>query len=283
MFMGGESKALAMWNRFLRTTINRYEEERNFPGSDGTSQLSPYLRFGCISVRRMIHDLQREGKTRRGTSRQSIEKYLDELIWRDFYMSVLFHFPRLLTGNYRQDFDHLPWEFNERLFNKWSQGTTGFPLVDAGMRQLNQTGWMHNRVRMVVASFLTKDLMHDWRLGEGLFEEKLMDIETASNNGGWQWAASTGVDPRPLRIFNPELQSKKYDPKGEYIRKWVPELRSVPLKFIHAPHTMSPTLQKEVGCIIGRKYSNPIVSHKEATARFKTAFMQIKAKSRPAR
>ena len=174
----------------------------------------------------------------------------------------------------------MPWRMDEKLYKSWCNGTTGFPLVDAGMRQLNQTGWMHNRVRMVVASFLTKDLRHDWRLGASYFESKLMDIETASNNGGWQWAASTGVDPKPLRIFNPRLQSERYDPDGQYIGSFVPELQSVPAKFIHAPHTMPPVLQKEVGCIIGKNYPFPVVDHATASVEYKKLFAALKATCR---
>jgi deoxyribodipyrimidine photo-lyase len=185
---------------------------------------------------------------------------------------VLFHLPRLTTSSYRQEFDRFPWKFDQHLFDAWREGRTGVPLVDAGMRELNRTGWMHNRVRMVVASFLTKDMMHDWRLGEKVFEEKLMDIETASNNGGWQWSASTGVDPRPLRIFNPRLQSERFDPAGTYIRRHVPELQNVPHRYIHAPHAMPPALQESCGCVIGRDYPPPIVDHASASAAYKEAF-----------
>ncbi|MDH4069429.1 MAG: DNA photolyase family protein [Ignavibacteria bacterium] len=275
---GGETEALSIWRRFRSRRIETYETDRDFPGTDGTSRLSPYLRFGCISPRRIIDDLEpalAEPATAAGTSR-----FLDELIWREFYITVLHHFPRLRETNYRQEFDRLLWRFDSQQFEAWKEGRTGFPLVDAGMRQLNRTGWMHNRVRMVVASFLVKDLMHDWKLGEQVFEEKLIDIEKASNNGGWQWAASTGVDPRPLRIFNPELQAKRFDPEGTYIRKFVPELKNVPSRFLYAPQTMPSILQKEIQCVIGRDYPSPIVRHREASERFKSAFLEMKEYTR---
>jgi deoxyribodipyrimidine photo-lyase len=282
VFIGGESEAMKRWKAFLQGRIREYQEGRDLPGVNGTSRMSPYLRFGCISVKRMVDECMKllESPHRQANAQSaSIGKYIDELIWREFYQAVLFHFPRLLESNYRQEFDRLPWKFNEKLFEAWKDGRTGYPLVDAGMRELNQTGWMHNRVRMVVASFLTKDLMHDWRLGEKVFEEKLMDIETASNNGGWQWSASTGVDPRPLRIFNPRRQSERFDPEGKYIKKFVPELQNVPTKFIHAPREMSPTLQAEVACRIGKDYPAPIVNHSEVAAHYKRTFATVKQRA----
>jgi deoxyribodipyrimidine photo-lyase len=277
---GGEQMALRRWNRFLQTSLDVYARGRDLPGADGTSKLSPSLRFGCISPRRVLDDCLKVLEEASPDIRASIGKFVDELIWREFYQAVLFHLPRLRESNYREEFEKMPWKFDEKKFKAWKEGRTGYPLVDAGMRQLNRTGWMHNRVRMVVASFLTKDLMHDWRLGEGYFEEKLMDIETASNNGGWQWSAATGVDPKPLRIFNPTLQSERYDPEGNYIREFVPELRKVPAKFIHAPSAIPPTLQKELGVLVGKDYPLPIVHHAEASARYKEQFRRVKEKYR---
>ncbi|HCA81540.1 MAG TPA: hypothetical protein DEP53_17550, partial [Bacteroidetes bacterium] len=187
---------------------------------------------------------------------------------------------RLLNQSYRAEFESMPWKLDERMFDAWCRGVTGFPLVDAGMRQLNRTGWMHNRVRMVAASFLTKDLRHDWRLGASYFEKKLLDIETASNNGGWQWAASTGVDPKPLRIFNPRLQAERFDPEGLYIKKHVPELKAVPVKFIHAPHTMPLELQRESGCMIGKDYPAPLVDHSNASNEYKRLVASLKSSFR---
>jgi len=277
---GGEKAARRLWSRFLQSGIGAYSVARDVPSLEGTSRMSVALRFGCISVRHMVDDCTKALLDSPPSGRDSIRKFVDELIWREFYQSVLYHFPGLLETSYREEFDAMPWKFNTKQFELWKSGNTGFPLVDAGMRQLNQTGWMHNRVRMVVASFLTKDMRYDWRRGAAVFEEKLLDIETASNNGGWQWSASTGVDPKPLRIFNPTLQSERFDPQGVYIRRFVPELERVPSKFIHEPHLMSPLLQKEIGCVIGRHYPRPMVDHKTASAEFKLLFVATRDRYR---
>jgi deoxyribodipyrimidine photo-lyase len=194
--------------------IKKYKEQRDFPAIDGTSRLSVHLRFGTISIR----DLAREAQ---GLS----EGFLNELIWRDFYHMILWHFPQVGEGKaFKKEYDFIEWRHNENDFQKWCNGQTGYPIVDAGMRELNVTGFMHNRVRMIVASFLTKHLLLDWRWGEAYFAKKLLDFDLAANNGGWQWAAGSGCDAAPyFRIFNPYLQTQKFDPKLEYIRKWVPE------------------------------------------------------------
>lgn len=242
--------------------------------------MSPYLRFGCISPVRMYWDLV---ELARGTGNHppvSDEKYVSELIWRKFYIHVLYHYPYTAERNFRGQFDRLNWSMDERAFEAWKEGRTCFPLVDAGMRQLNATGWMHNRVRMVVASFLTRDLFVDWRRGEEYFSTKLLDIEKASNVGGWQWSASTGVDPRPLRIFNPTLQSRRFDPEGSYIRRWVPELGKVPKKFIHEPSIMPPALQRDLGVVIGKSYPAPIVNHRDASILFKREYAAVRRNAR---
>lgn len=280
---GGEKEAHRRWKRFLNSAIGAYSENRDVPSVEGTSRMSVALRFGCISVRSMLDDCSRAIVDMPPAEKVSIQKFVDELIWREFYQSVLYHFPGLVHASYREEFETMPWKFNRKQFEAWKSGETGFPLVDAGMRQLNKTGWMHNRVRMVVASFLTKDMRHDWRRGASYFEEKLIDIETASNNGGWQWSASTGVDPKPLRIFNPSLQSERFDPEGVYIKRFVPELQRVPSKFIHEPHLMPPVLQKDIDCIIGRDYPRPMLDHKSASAEFKLLFGALKDRSRPTR
>jgi deoxyribodipyrimidine photo-lyase len=277
-FIGGEKEANRRWRHFLRTSVEDYGWNRDLPAIDGTSKLSAYLRFGCISIRRMIEDCTEALHHASAKQQASINKFVDELIWREFYIAVMYHYPRLVHSNYRHEFDTMPWKSNEKIFKAWKEGRTGYPLIDAGMRQLNQTGWMHNRVRMVVASFLTKDLLHDWRRGAAYFEAKLLDIETSSNNGGWQWAASTGVDPKPLRIFNPRLQSERFDAKGEYIKRFVPELQKVPTKYIHAPHIMPQVLQKEIGCVIGKHYPVPIVDHRVASAEYKRIFAAVKSR-----
>ncbi len=278
-FIGGASQARSAWTAFLERRIGSYDSGRDIPADNGTSRMSPYLRFGCISPRQLLAECSDAYRSSGVTAQGAIRKYVDELIWREFYQAVLYHFPHLVTSNYRREFDRMSWSRSEKTLSAWREGRTGYPLVDAGMRELNTTGWMHNRVRMVVASFLTKDLLQHWKKGERIFEEKLLDIETASNNGGWQWSASTGVDPKPLRIFNPTLQARRYDQQGAYIRRYVPELTNVPDKFIHAPHVMPPVLQKEVGCVIGKDYPSPIVDHAEASKRFKEAYYAAKEMS----
>ncbi|SEA95968.1 deoxyribodipyrimidine photo-lyase [Flavobacterium gillisiae] len=193
--------------------ISEYQEIRDFPAIDGTSYLSPHLRFGTVSVRKMVNWAAKTNAV-----------FLSELIWREFFMQILFNFPREVTHNFKPAYDGIQWRNNEADFKRWCSGTTGYPMVDAGMRQLNETGYMHNRVRMVVASFLCKHLLINWQWGEAYFAEKLLDYEMASNVGNWQWAAGTGCDAAPyFRVFNPEIQLKKFDEKGIYIRKWIPE------------------------------------------------------------
>jgi deoxyribodipyrimidine photo-lyase len=271
---GGESHARKRWKKFLTRAVGQYESLRDVLSVDGTSRMSPFLRFGMISVRRMYEDLIQLQATNASTT-ASIAKYINELIWREFYASVLWHFPHIVDASYRSEFDRMPWSTNEHHFEAWAEGRTGVPLVDAGMRQLNQTGWMHNRVRMVVASYLTKHLRIDWRKGAEYFATKLLDHETASNNGGWQWSASTGVDPKPLRIFNPRLQAERFDPDGLYIRAYVPELNEVPARYIHAPHEMPPLVAHEVRCLVGKDYPRPLVDHTRAVAAYKSLYYRI--------
>ncbi|MGW8314700.1 MAG: cryptochrome/photolyase family protein [Bacteroidales bacterium] len=193
--------------------LDHYDELRNFPAADATSRLSPHLRFGTVGIRQLV-----------GGLKPGHESFLSELIWREFFMQILYHFPRVVDTNFHSKYDGIRWRNNEEEFRRWSQGETGYPLVDAGMRQLNQTGFMHNRVRMVTASFLCKHLLIDWRWGEAYFAEKLLDYELSSNNGNWQWAAGTGCDAAPyFRIFNPHEQLRKFDENLEYVRQWVPE------------------------------------------------------------
>lgn len=197
--------------------LKNYGEDRDFPAKDGTSRLGIHLRFGTISIRELTRQAQKHSKT-----------FLNELIWRNFYMDILWHFPHVAQKAFRPAYDFIAWQNSEKDFARWCEGTTGYPMVDAGMRQLNQTGYMHNRVRMVVASFLCKHLLIDWHWGEAYFAEKLLDFELASNNGGWQWAAGSGCDAAPyFRVFNPELQQKKFDPDFTYIKQWVPEIGTI--------------------------------------------------------
>jgi deoxyribodipyrimidine photo-lyase len=193
--------------------IKKYDQVRNFPAINGTTRLGIHLRFGTISVRKLALE-----------AIQLNDTYLNELIWREFYMMILAHNPQVKDKAFKPQYDHIPWRNSEEDFQNWCEGKTGYPIVDAGMRELNATGYMHNRVRMIVASFLTKHLLLDWRWGEAYFAKKLLDFELSSNNGGWQWAAGTGTDSQPyFRVFNPESQTEKFDKELKYIKKWVPE------------------------------------------------------------
>lgn len=245
----GEKAARARLEQFAGSGLASYASARDLPASDGTSRLSPYLKFGCISPRAVL------------AACGSDPKFVQEMAWREFYFHVLWHWPEVESQAWQQKMRSLEWDSDEALLDTWKRGMTGYPLVDAGMRQLAREGWMHNRVRMVVASFLTKDLHLDWKLGERHFMLSLVDGDLAPNNGGWQWAASTGVDPRPLRIFNPWLQGERYDADGRYIRRWVPELAHAFSKHVHRPHLMTEAEQREAGCVIGVDYPSPVVDH----------------------
>lgn len=232
--------------------IARYEEERNFPAIPATSGLSVHLRFGTVSIRECFRAARQSGAA--GI------KWETELIWREFYHMILACFPHVVGGAFRPEYNSLKWEGKEAHFEAWCQGRTGFPLVDAAMRCLNATGWMHNRLRMVTAMFLTKDLLIDWRKGEQYFADKLLDFELASNNGGWQWSSSTGVDAQPyFRVFNPLLQSQKFDPEGKFIREWCPELNHLDNKAIHWPFTEDGLATLDTP----NDYPMPIVLHRE--------------------
>jgi deoxyribodipyrimidine photo-lyase len=232
---GGERAARRRLTRFLDEAIGEYPRQRDLPAVDGTSRLSPYLRLGSISVRTCLHAAlaraEEEPRMAKG-----VEKWIDELVWREFYHAILDEHPHVLTRSFRPEFDRIRWSGSRAAFDAWCEGSTGYPFVDAGMRQLRATGWMHNRVRMVVASFLVKDLGIDWRWGETFFMQRLVDGDPASNNGGWQWAASTGTDAQPyFRIFHPVKQGERFDPEGRYITRFVPELRGLPARQIHRP------------------------------------------------
>jgi deoxyribodipyrimidine photo-lyase len=253
----GASGARSMFDEFLRR-IDRYGETRDFPAMRGPSYLSVHLRFGTISIRELARAAHR-----RATA--GADTWLSELVWRDFYFQILWHYPHVVSGSFKREYDALKFPDHDELFAAWCEGRTGYPLVDAAMRQLVTTGYMHNRLRMVAASFLVKDLHVDWRRGERFFAAHLNDFDLSANNGGWQWAASTGCDAQPyFRIFNPVTQSEKFDAEGRFIRLYVPELARVPTKYIHAPWTLPPIDQKVAGAVIGRDYPAPVVDHAEA-------------------
>ncbi len=249
--------------------IGDYAALRDFPAAKGPSYLSPHLRFGTLSIRQLAGYASAHGG-------RGAETWLSELIWRDFYHMLLWHHPHVVTGAYKRAFDALVWDDAPELFAAWCEGRTGYPLIDAAMTQLNQSGYMHNRLRMVAASFLVKDLGIDWRLGERYFADQLLDFDLAANNGGWQWAASTGCDAQPwFRIFNPITQSEKFDAAGKFIRCYLPVLSKVPDKFIHAPWRMSAAEQQACGVIIGRGYPLPVVNHAVARARTLERFDKV--------
>ena len=237
LFPAGEHEALVRLDEFLHKRIYAYGDDRNRMDLEGTSSLSPYLRFGMLGLRQAVASAQQAWAEGRSTeSRKSAETWLNELIWREFYIQILYHFPQVAQTAFNASLANIPWRNNEAEFAAWKDGRTGVPIVDATMRQLKEIGWMHNRARMIVASYLVKDLLIDWRWGEAWFMQNLLDGDLAANNGGWQWTAGTGTDAAPyFRVFNPVLQSAKFDPQGEYIRRWVPELRDVETKHIHAP------------------------------------------------
>ena len=265
----GMSGAQTLFREFV-DRIDDYAATRDFPAIKGGSQLSAHLRFGTISIRQLA--AHAHAQPSRGAA-----TWLSELIWRDFYHAILWHYPRVATQCFKPACDELRWDVAPDLFAAWCAGRTGYPLVDAAMRQLSSTGAMHNRLRMVTASFLTKDLGLDWRQGEAWFAEKLIDFDLAANNGGWQWAASTGCDAQPwFRIFNPVTQSEKFDAEGRFIRSYVPELSCVATTFIHAPWKMNAAEQAACGVKIGRDYPAPVVDHAAARARTLARFEALR-------
>ena len=269
-FPAGEKEALRRLNQFADLPIYRYADDRNRMDLDGTSSLSPYIRFGMIGLRQAVY-YAKQALVNAGSAEASrnAEVWLNELIWREFYIQILYHFPHVAKTAFNPSLANIPWRNNEGEFQAWKYGRTGVPIVDAAMRQLKEIGWMHNRARMIVASFLVKDLLINWRWGEAWFMENLLDGDPAANNGGWQWTAGTGTDAAPyFRIFNPVLQSAKFDPKGDYIRKWIPELSAVGTKDIHAPW--------ERGIKIAGYPERPIVNREIVKERAIQAYNQSK-------
>ncbi len=256
--------------------IDRYHETRDFPALKGPSYLSVHLRFGTLSIRH----LAREAHARMQAGQRGAEVWLSELIWRDFYHQILHHHPQVTTQSFKPAYDRIRWahgKLADAHFAAWCEGQTGYPLVDAAMRQLNQTGYMHNRLRMLTASFLVKDLGIDWRRGEAYFATKLNDFDLAANNGGWQWAASSGCDAQPyFRIFNPVTQSTRFDAEGRFIRRYLPPLAGLPDKLIHAPWLARPVDLAAADLTLGRDYPMPIVRHDEARKRTLERYAVVK-------
>ena len=260
-----EEKALKELKNFIKERIENYSEARNFPNLIGTSKLSPYIKHGQIHVETIWQECAKIKK-------QGINKYLTEIGWREFNHSLINFFPHMTKGNYSKKFDKFPWEKNHKFLNVWKKGLTGYPIVDAGMRELYFTGWMHNRVRMIVGSFLVKHLLINWIEGEKFFKNCLLDYSEANNVSGWQWVAGSGADAAPyFRIFNPILQGEKFDKEGEYVKKWVKELKNVPKKFIHKPWELNDNNILKLDL----DYPSPIVIHEKARLKALEAFKKI--------
>ncbi len=275
---GGSRGAADLLDDFL-DRIDRYDAARNYPAVKGPSYLSVHLRFGTISIRR----LAREAWQRMQAGDRGAEVWLSELIWRDFYHQVMHHHPHAMSRSFRPEYDAIAWETGpaaDEQFLAWCEGRTGYPLVDAAMLQLNQSGYMHNRLRMVTACFLIKDLGINWRRGEAYFAAKLLDFDQAANNGGWQWASSSGCDAQPyFRIFNPVTQSEKFDAEGKFIKRYLPQLAKLPPKLIHAPWDARPVELQACGVTLGRDYPAPIVRHDEARKRTLERYAVVKSRA----
>ena len=272
----GETEAKRLLRAFLDGPIYAYRETRDRMDLDGTSRLSAFLRFGMLSIRQAVVAVMHAVENAPDEdARRSCDTWLNELIWREFYRSILYHFPDVLKTTFRSGMRAIPWRNAPSDLRAWQNGQTGYPVVDAGMRQMAVTGWMHNRARMITASFLVKHLLINWQTGERWFMQQLIDGDPASNNGGWQWVAGTGTDAAPyFRIFNPVLQGKKYDPMGDYVRRWVPELTGVPGRFIHSPWEMTEGEQNACGVVIGSDYPAPVVEHVFARRRALAAYQR---------
>ncbi len=266
---GGAASGRKRLEEFL-PHLSSYKEHRDFPSRDGTSGLSVHLRFGTISIRECV-------RAARSDDSQGAQTWLSELIWREFYQMLLDRFPYVVNHAFKREYDAIEWPGSHEHLEAWKDGRTGYPIVDAAMRELRSTGWMHNRLRMITAMFLVKDLLIDWRHGERHFAEYLLDYDLASNNGGWQWAASTGADGVPyFRVFNPELQSRRFDPDGGYIRSQIPELANFSNKLIHRPHAATALEQEMAGCTMGRDYPHPVIQHAEQKERAIALFKKLR-------
>ena len=270
----GSDSAFKKLSSFKKNSLNSYGTKRDIPGEQGTSKLSPHLRFGEISPTQILNFINFDNTTKENNS---LETYQSEIIWREFAHNLMWQFPEIHKKPIKKEFEDLNWDDNEELFLKWTKGLTGYPIVDAGMRELWSKGWMHNRVRMVTASFLTKHLLIPWQKGEEWFWDTLLDADAASNTASWQWVAGCGADAAPFfRIFNPIIQGEKFDPNGIYIRKYIPELKKMPNKFIHEPWKASDAILKNSDIRLGKTYPFPIIDHKFARERALNAYKNIR-------
>ena len=269
LWPAGEAEALSRLETYLDKNIFRYAQDRNDPIIDGTSRLSAYLASGIISPKRCILEALKINNFELDAGEKGIVKWIDEIVWREFYKNIMFSFPRVSKGQPFQTYTkNIEWRFNEREFTAWKEGKTGFPIIDSAMKQMLSEGWMHNRLRMVVAMFFTKNMLHDWRLGEAFFMQNLVDGDFASNNGGWQWSSSTGTDAAPyFRIFNPLTQSKNFDSEGLFIKKHIKELKNVDKREIHDP---SPDIRES------QNYPKQILDLKQSRLRAIDAFNKAK-------
>ncbi|MGX9962979.1 cryptochrome/photolyase family protein [Roseomonas sp. F4] len=269
----GEAGAAARLARFTAQALDRYDTERNLPGRDSSSGLSPHLRWGEISPGQVWHAARGAKAGAKGT-----ETFLKEILWREFAYHLLWHRPEMPEAPLRDEFSRFPWQPDAKLLAAWQQGRTGYPIVDAGMRQLWRSGWMHNRVRMIVASLLVKHLMQPWQDGAAWFWDTLVDADLASNSASWQWVAGCGTDAAPyFRVFNPMLQGEKFDPDGAFVRRWVPELAKLPDAYVHKPWEAPPEILAAAGVRLGQNYPRPVIDHAEGRARALAAFEALRA------
>jgi deoxyribodipyrimidine photo-lyase len=268
-----EAAALSQLECFLNEPVGDYASARDLPDRTGTSRLSPYLHWGLIGPRQVMQQLRDKHDLRA----QGPQVFAKEIYWREFAYNVLYHFPNTPDFPLQEKYADFPWEDDPAVLRRWQKGMTGYPIVDAGMRELYETGWMHNRVRMIVSSLLVKHLLQDWREGARWFWDTLVDADLASNTLGWQWSGGCGADAAPyFRIFNPMTQGKKFDPEGNYVRRWVPELQKVPTKYIHEPWEAPAGVLGQAACRLGEDYPEPIIEHKAGRQRALAAFDKIK-------
>ncbi|MFZ5756599.1 MAG: cryptochrome/photolyase family protein [Pseudomonadota bacterium] len=277
----GEHEAQRRLQHFVSAGLLRYREERDLPAEPGTSVLSAYLAAGCLSPRRALAAARAVNRGDFAEGNAGVVTWISELAWRDFYRQVIFHFPHVSTGRaFRRETDAIAWRRDPGDIAAWCEGRTGYPLVDAAMRQLHETGWMHNRLRMVTAMFLSKDLLIDWRVGERHFARHLVDWDFAANNGGWQWSASTGTDAAPyFRLFNPVRQGERFDPEGRFVRHWLPALRDVPDRCVHAPWLAGSGRSGQL--FAAPEFPEPVIAHERAKARVMAAFRAASGQGRP--